>query len=126
MDELVCPKCHKNDISSNPNFSGYSVNTCNYCGKDWVSKVEPKTTATDTNHDLSNNEYINETLDENKEEIYDYKDDNYVDIPSYPYKWLIVYENGDTEKIRACSISEILRSNSLSYSQFYITNIIRL
>lgn len=121
MRELVCPKCKHNDITSNPNFSGYSINTCNYCGKDWVSKLVSKTTSYNTQYNSDDNDYTDKTLDENKEEF-----DDFEDIPLYPYKWLIVYENGDTEKISACSISEILKSQSLNYPQYYITNIIRL
>lgn len=93
MEKLICPKCKSSDVINNPNFSGYSVNTCKYCGKDWVSKIEQKTKIINKEDNLRNNEYIDETLEENNEEICDYEYDSL-----YPYIWLIVYENGDTEK----------------------------
>lgn len=122
MEKLICPKCKSDDVTSNPNFSGYSVNTCNYCGKDWVSKNETKTTDYTNESDLNNN-YPGDRFDEdNKEDDYDYYE--YITRPCY--KWLVVYTNGDTDTIIARSISEVVQSYELRYSEFYITNIIRL
>lgn len=127
MKEPICPKCKSDDVSSNPNFNGYSVNTCNYCGKDWVSKIESQTTNYADKHDSNNNDCLEGLSNEDNTEADDYDNyDYYEDITRNSYKWLVVYENGATDKIRAYSISELLISNSLSYSQTYITNIIRL